>query len=262
MRSLSNLLKFHMVHCDNNKKIIDYNNIIAEKLEEYNRKQEKTEVLQEDGFVAGLEYTEIEVADEESLQPAPEELVEEARFEAEKILEAAKQQAETIRRNAYDEGKIAGYEEAKMKALAEMNEQKVLLQKQEQKLIKHYKELEKNMEVTLVSALTDVFEGVFNIYFSDKQDMILYLLESALGNITIGNDFIIRVSKIDYPKMKEKKETLKELITKNANLEVIEDITLTKNQCLIETDMGVFDCSLDVQLDNLKKAILTLSMNQ
>ena len=38
-----------------------------------------------------------------------------------------------------------------------------------------------------------------------------------------------------------------------------EDVTLKKNQCLIETDGGIFDCSLGVELKELKKQLLLLS---
>ena len=38
-------------------------------------------------------------------------------------------------------------------------------------------------------------------------------------------------------------------------LEIFEDSKLSKMQCLIETDNGIVDLSLDVQLGNLKKAL-------
>ena len=42
-------------------------------------------------------------------------------------------------------------------------------------------------------------------------------------------------------------------------LEVVEDITLSKNQALIETDGGIYDCSLGTQLDELGKKLRLLS---
>ena len=38
-------------------------------------------------------------------------------------------------------------------------------------------------------------------------------------------------------------------------LEIVPDYTLNENACTIETDAGIFDCGVDVQLDNLMKDI-------
>ena len=46
---------------------------------------------------------------------------------------------------------------------------------------------------------------------------------------------------------------------KNATLEVVEDAALRKNECMIETEGGIYDCSLDVQLAALRRELLLLS---
>ena len=43
------------------------------------------------------------------------------------------------------------------------------------------------------------------------------------------------------------------------NLDIVADTTMKKNECIIETDAGVFDCSLDIELNNLIKDIKLLS---
>ena len=43
------------------------------------------------------------------------------------------------------------------------------------------------------------------------------------------------------------------------SLEIISDLSLEGNQCIIETDTGIFDCSMDVQLKNLIKDLKSLS---
>ena len=42
-------------------------------------------------------------------------------------------------------------------------------------------------------------------------------------------------------------------------VEVIEDISLSKNQCFIETDGGIFDCGLDTELTELSNKLKVLS---
>jgi flagellar assembly protein FliH len=48
-----------------------------------------------------------------------------------------------------------------------------------------------------------------------------------------------------------RKNDLLNVLPTDATLRIVEEINLTKNQCLIETDQRVIDCSLDVQLNNL-----------
>ncbi len=43
------------------------------------------------------------------------------------------------------------------------------------------------------------------------------------------------------------------------SIEIVEDVTMKKNQCIIETGSGMYDCSLDVQLENLIEEIKMLS---
>lgn len=42
---------------------------------------------------------------------------------------------------------------------------------------------------------------------------------------------------------------------------MIADPMLEENQCMIETDSGIFNCSLGVQLENLIKDLKSLSIN-
>ena len=44
-----------------------------------------------------------------------------------------------------------------------------------------------------------------------------------------------------------------------ANVEIIEDMTLSEGECLIETGGGIFDCGLGTQLAGLKKELKLLS---
>jgi flagellar assembly protein FliH len=77
------------------------------------------------------------------------------------------------------------------------------------------------------------------------------MVNRALNNLDKSNEYTIRVSKEDYDYLTERKGVLLNAIGREVNLVINEDPELTKNQCLIETDTRVIDCSLDVQLNNL-----------
>jgi flagellar assembly protein FliH len=117
------------------------------------------------------------------------------------------------------------------------------------------------MEPLLVDTITTVVQTVFKIKFEDNRNMIIHLVKNALGRIESSKNFIVKVSKTDFPHVMKYREVLEKTVVKAASIDIIEDVTLTKSQCLIETDGGVFDCSLDVQLDSLIKTLKILSHN-
>ena len=48
-------------------------------------------------------------------------------------------------------------------------------------------------------------------------------------------------------------------MSREVNIDIVEDATLERNQCMIETNTGIFNCSLDIELNNLIKNIKLLS---
>lgn len=122
----------------------------------------------------------------------------------------------------------------------------------------YQKEFE-NMEPQLVDAILEVVGTVFQVQFAEKKDFVMHLLQATLNKIEGSKDYLVRVSKDDFAVVSEKKSEIQSQLPRNAVLEIVEDMTLTKNQCLIETDGGVFDCSLDTQMDSLVRDLRTLS---
>ena len=72
--------------------------------------------------------------------------------------------------------------------------------------------------------------------------------------------FMVHVSPKDYEKVYAKKaELLSKISRENIKLEIVEDMTVSERQCIIETENGVFDCGIDTQLEELKKRFKLLA---
>ena len=52
----------------------------------------------------------------------------------------------------------------------------------------------------------------------------------------------------------------REKVGESASIDIIEDPTLREGGCLIETDGGVFDCSVETELESLVKDLKALSI--
>ena len=59
--------------------------------------------------------------------------------------------------------------------------------------------------------------------------------------------------------IKGKKEEIQGKIGAEVGLDIIADPLLNDSQCIIETDGGIFDCSIDTELDNMIREIKALA---
>jgi flagellar assembly protein FliH len=116
------------------------------------------------------------------------------------------------------------------------------------------------MESELVDVITEVMERFFLVQFGNKKDLLLHLIDNALINIENSREFLIKVNDENFDFLNQYKSQLQEKVGNDLQLDIIRDPVLDVHQCLIETDGGVFDCSLDVELDNLVKDLKSLSM--
>ncbi len=273
---MSNLYKSAAV-INKDKRVIDYNAVIQEKIEKI-KEASKSKEMDADGFVTGLDAQVVEALvdvdgiaaitgetpeDEQKIieraSQKASSLIEEARNEAKKILEDAQAQAEQLKQEAMEQG----YEEATAKAneLLEKEKQKLKVefdsrcQENEEK----YQKLKADLEPQLVEVIATLFERTIHVISSENKDMVIDLINNAMKGIESGTSFLIRVSPEDYPFVINHQGKIYMAMSKDVQMDIIEDGTLSQNQCKIETDFGVYDCSLDIQMSNLIRDIKLLS---
>lgn len=267
---MSNLLKAGFVKGGEEKRVIDYNELIQEKLKAIRIS------LQENGggggeFIAGLNAEVVEelVNPEEELEKKREEAeqlleyareqTEQARQDAEQILMQARIEGEHVKQQAYEDGRNLGYQDGIDGANQEIDGIRASLVQEKEELERDYEERLRQLEPQLVEVILDVFQKVTYVLAEDRREMMIHLVDRALGRIESSRQFLVRVSKEDYPFVAEHKELIMEKIPSSSEVDIVKDAGLVRNQCLIETDGGVFDCSLDVQLENLIRDIRVLA---
>ncbi len=198
--------------------------------------------------------------DMEAIQAQADEMLASAREEAEAIIAEAQGQAEALKSHYEEEGKKTGYQEGLADAMNEFNAKKDELEAKRQQLQAEFEEKEHAMESELVDVITEVMERFFLVQFGNKSDLLFHLIDNALINIENRREFLIKVNDENFDFLNQYKSQLQEKVGNDLQLDIIRDPVLDIHQCLIETDGGVFDCSLDVELDNLVKDLKSLSM--
>jgi flagellar assembly protein FliH len=198
-----------------------------------------------------------------------DELIAEAQEEASRILEDARERADQMLNEAnekaqelYEEQKTIGYndgaaavEQELSQKLADMETQTSSIQ---QELEVEYQQKLDSMETDLVDAIIQVFDRVFHIQFEGKQDILLHLINNTLESIDSGKHFRILVSEDNWQYVDDHLDELREQLGSEVTLEVARDSKMSKSDCRIETDFGVYDCGIDVELDGLCRDIRSL----
>lgn len=193
-----------------------------------------------------------------------QEMLASARKEAENIksqaLTEAQLEIENLRQSVMEEAKTQGYNEGYNQATEQIERQKEKLAQEHRLLEEEYQQLVNELEPKFIETLTDIYEKVFQVDLKKEHDIIVHLISSTMHKIEGNSNYLIHVSKEDYPYVNLKKnEVISSAFSRNASVEIVEDMTLGPNDCIIETDTGVFDCGLGTQLEELAQKLRLLS---
>ena len=268
---MSNLLKFNNVVIHQNEKMVIDSNRIVDEIIEQRRKIAANNgggpVADEDGFVCGLDAAMVEqlVSDEEQVETAQPYVpdFEKLRQQEEEILNLAREDAEVIRQEAkkegFEQGLVDGRREAEEELARRMQELESEFTVRTQQLEEEYNRKRAQMEPELVDALLEVFSKITYTIADNKRDMVLSLVNGVLKNTEMSKEYLIKVSEDDYNFLIANKELINKGTSKDIKIDICVEPQLKRNQCIIESDVGVFDCSLDIQLQNLISDIKVLS---
>lgn len=279
----SNLYKAGFVHLGEDARVIDMNAILEKRLKEEaerrSRQPEHELVAAQDGFTEGLNAEKVDVllepdAEATSQQNASiqeqEQLkqeIEEARNELAGLqaqIEQEKEQAQLeidqMKAKAFEEANEQGYQEGYRKGLDSVQElQKQCEDERLQQEQEYQKKLEE-MEPLMVDTLCDVYSHIFKVEAKEHKELVLKLLQDTLLKVDGTGSIIVHVAKEDYAYVQEQKGALlEEAGMQSGSVEIVSDAALARAQCMIETEGGVYDCSLDTELAELKRRLMLLA---
>lgn len=260
------------------KRVIDNNQMISEKLEKIKQELERGDQGEsEDGFTLGLDARRVEdiLAEEQqeelaaTVEETAEQIIEKAQVEAERIIAIAEENAKAVKANAdkermwiiqssSKEGFDKGYAEAQKQCQSEYEAKMQELQMMQMQMEEEVRQQKEEMEPVLVETILELFSHMTHLLLEDKKDVILPVVNSAFEDIDISKNYLIKVCHEDAVFLKENKDKIISSVA-DAEIEIIEDPLLKKGQCMIDTDFGVFDCGLDQQLEKLTEDIKILS---
>ncbi len=276
-----NLVKhmFTSLPQDEEKRLIDSNELVRKRLEKLAQEDRKSVSDKSGGFVSGLAAEVLEVPEDSGgtvikAQDEAKEILEQARAEAEGILAQAREEAgricdeakartEAERLQAVNDGRQQGYNEGMVKAQAHEGAMEQEYAARTRELEEAYEQQIEVLEPQFVDTITAIYQHIFHVELSSYREILTSLISDTLHKLEGNRSFIIHVSKEDYAYVNmQKKQMLAGAVSESASVDVVEDLTLDKNQCMIETENGIFDCGLGTQLTELRERLMLLAWSK
>lgn len=186
-------------------------------------------------------------------------IIDDANAQAQEILNAAQLNADAMKNLARQDGEKEGYNEGTQRAALELQDAQQQMQAEVERVQNEYMERQLQMEREIVEMCLPVFEHVFAAELSGRKDVIYHLLDHCIMKIERTGQMQIKVSDANAEYIKSKKEEIQGKVGAEVGLDIIADPLLNDDQCIIETDGGIFDCSIDTELDNLIREIRALN---
>ena len=279
----SNLYKAGFIHLGESARVIDMNEILEQRLKEEaerrSRRPERELTAAQDGFTEGLDAEKVDVllepdAEAASTQNASiqeqEQLnreIEAARNELAGLqaqIEQEKEQAqleiEQMKAKTFEEANEQGYQEGYRKGMDSVQELQKQYEAERLQQEQEYQKRLQEMEPMMVDTLCDVYSHIFKVEAKEHKELVLKLLQDTLLKVDSTGSIIIHVAKEDYAYVQEQKAALlEEAGMQSGSVEIVSDATLARAQCMIETEGGVYDCSLDTELAELKRRLMLLA---
>ncbi len=254
---MSRIFKAKSVQIDkNNRVVVDINNYNINKSEIDDRHSLKSKVNE---YTCNSEENATKFAEEiiEKAKIQETEILNNANLEAEEIIKNTKLEAEKIYNERFQSGYDDGYKEGNKKAYDDTLEETTILKNEAKEIIKNAKqeklEVLEKLEPEIVDLIYKITTDLVKTELKYDNSLILSLVKEGINSTTILEKLTIKLSSEDYETIIKEKEQLEKFIDSSKELKIIKDFTLKNNDCIIETDFGYVNCSIDDKLKTLKK---------
>lgn len=164
----------------------------------------------------------------------------EAYDEAERVRQEAEEAAEQTRQNGYNEGYqegLAAYTQQTTKAILQLQQRETAIEGEFIKLVRVCVEKILGQEIKL------------------NPDAVAGMVRMTLQDARQQREIIVRVHPEDVEYLNKNKRKLLEVLARANTIEIREDATIARGGCIVLTELGMIDASLERQLDAIQSAV-------
>ncbi|AEL18473.1 flagellar assembly protein FliH [Borreliella bissettiae] len=255
--------------------------------------KEELQLLRDEKLRLEEELTKRQELAKEEVQIESKRLIEEAKAKANEVLEAAKQEADLLQREAiYKKESIDAESNAEIERLAREYEEKLktdlemttakgreegyrkgyesgfedfdkVMRKLHSimaSLIAERKGILESSSAQIVSLVMQIAIKVIKRITDSQKDIVLENVNEVLKRVKDKTQITIRVNLDDLDIVRHKKNDFISRFDVIENLEIIEDPNIGKGGCIIETNFGEIDARISSQLDKIEEKFKNFSL--
>ncbi len=192
-------------------------------------------------------------------QAQAEQIVDNARKEAEQIIQNAHAEEEKIKSEASEKGYTQGREEGLKSGEEEINRIIERMRKMLEAIMNRREEILRETEQQIVELVILMTRKVVKIISETQKTTVVSNVLAALKKVKTRGNVVLHVNTED---LKITSANTNEFIKRIENIQgitVMEDSTVEKGGCIVETDFGAIDARIASQLSELENKILEVS---
>lgn len=192
-------------------------------------------------------------------EQSAQKIVEKAHEDAKKVIDDAEVERgkalEEAKTTGYDEGRQAGYNEG----LNEANRLIERLHKMLDVVMSRREEILKGCETQIVELVILMTRKVVKTISDNQKSVITNNVLAALHKVKGRGDVTIRVNMEDVELTTSHIDDFIKRVENVGTIHVVEDSTVDKGGCIVETDFGAVDARIASQLAELETKIMEIS---
>jgi len=185
-------------------------------------------------------------------------IVEHAKVEARNIEGEIKDKETKILNDARKRGYQDGFEEGYKNGEAEVKRLTDRIQIILNSTIEKRNEIFVETEQQIINLVLLIAKKVIKVISENQKNVVINNVVQALRKLKSRGDVAIRVNLSDIELTSQHKKDFVEMVEGVKSIKILEDSTVDKGGCIIETDFGAIDARISSQLHEIEEKIIEL----
>lgn len=183
----------------------------------------------------------------------------EAQDEADRMRQEAENQVAKIRDDAYNEGYNAGHEAGFDSGKPEVERLVEQLHHIIDRTLEKRAEIIEGSETQLINLVLMITKKVVKVISENQKNVVINNVIQALRKLKSRGEVLIKVNLEDVELTTEHVKDFMRMVDNVQSVTVVEDSTVDKGGCIIETDFGEIDARISSQLQEIEEKIIELA---
>ncbi len=166
------------------------------------------------------------------------------------------QQLQQEKQKAYDQGFQEGLKQSEQKYHEQFNKSFQILKKIADKFHREMDAIYENEEHEMLSLILSIARKITDIEIEMNPEIILTILKKGLNQINDNRSIKIHVSRKDWELVKANLDALKMQVDLPDVVEIVPSPRVESGGCLIETEIGSVDASIETQFQEIRRKLL------